>query len=66
MSSVLLVKKENLLTQMNADLGYFAFICGSICTDHLANAALLLLRDLRGRLLRVAPVVENADLVNAL
>jgi len=60
LSSVLLVKKENQSKQMNADLAAL------ICSNHFANAALLLLSDLGGRLLRVAPVVENADLMNAL
>src|SRR5262245_56688786 len=37
-----------------------------ICADHCTDAALLFLGNLRGCFLRVAPVVEDADLVNAL
>ena len=42
--------------------------CPSVGADHLANAlaVLLFLCNLRGRLLRVTPIVENANLVNAL
>ena len=59
--------KELVLILVCAFVGFVCAFCGElICADHFADAGLLFCSYLRGCFLRVTPIVEDADLVDAL